>query len=199
MNPVAIGAKKAQVAFVDFPVLKPVKPVPGALSFFEFFISINVVNVKNSMVVNSALNAFTTKCSNKSKFLLPIFGVFVGCKAVFVPVVSPTCIAAKPVLTFFPAIFAWLFCSPSVSKIAGSAAKLSSTVFKTVSMYLKFFRAMLTALCDLSFFSHINLHSTYAYYKPKYFKIACERIEQAVAQGQLFEPERAKQIQGALV
>jgi site-specific DNA-methyltransferase (adenine-specific)/modification methylase len=34
---------------------------------------------------------------------------------------------------------------------------------------------------------------------PAYFKIACKRIEQAYAQGQLFEPERAKQVQEALV
>ena len=32
-----------------------------------------------------------------------------------------------------------------------------------------------------------------------YFKIACQRIEQAYAQGQLFAPERAKQVQEALV
>jgi site-specific DNA-methyltransferase (adenine-specific)/modification methylase len=31
--------------------------------------------------------------------------------------------------------------------------------------------------------------------EPKYFDIACKRIEQAVAQGQLFEPEPVKQIQ----
>lgn len=31
--------------------------------------------------------------------------------------------------------------------------------------------------------------------EPKYFKIACDRIEQAVAQGQLFPVERAKQVQ----
>jgi len=34
---------------------------------------------------------------------------------------------------------------------------------------------------------------------PRNFDIACKRIEQAYAQGQLFEPERAKQIQEALV
>jgi site-specific DNA-methyltransferase (adenine-specific)/modification methylase len=33
----------------------------------------------------------------------------------------------------------------------------------------------------------------------KYFDIACKRIEQAVAQGQLFAPEPAKQEQGALL
>lgn len=32
-----------------------------------------------------------------------------------------------------------------------------------------------------------------------YFAIACRRIEQAYAQGQLFEPERAKQTQGSLL
>lgn len=34
---------------------------------------------------------------------------------------------------------------------------------------------------------------------PKYFDIACQRIEQAVAQGQLFEPPPRKQEQGALL
>jgi len=35
--------------------------------------------------------------------------------------------------------------------------------------------------------------------EPKYFDIACKRIEQAVAQGQLFAPEPPKQIQEALL
>ena len=35
--------------------------------------------------------------------------------------------------------------------------------------------------------------------EPKYFDIACQRIEQAVAQGQLFIPERIKQIQESLM
>ena len=34
--------------------------------------------------------------------------------------------------------------------------------------------------------------------EPKYFEIACKRIEQAVAQGQLFEPEPVKQIQESM-
>ena len=35
--------------------------------------------------------------------------------------------------------------------------------------------------------------------EPKYFDIACKRIEQAVAQGQLFSPERPKQLQQSLL
>jgi DNA modification methylase len=35
--------------------------------------------------------------------------------------------------------------------------------------------------------------------EPKYFDIACKRIEQAVAQGQLFEPEFIKQEQVSLI
>ena len=31
--------------------------------------------------------------------------------------------------------------------------------------------------------------------EPKYFEIACKRIEQAVSQGQLFAPEPKKQVQ----
>jgi site-specific DNA-methyltransferase (adenine-specific)/modification methylase len=31
--------------------------------------------------------------------------------------------------------------------------------------------------------------------EPKYFEIACKRIEQAAAQGQLFEPTPVKQMQ----
>jgi len=35
--------------------------------------------------------------------------------------------------------------------------------------------------------------------EPKYFDIACKRIEQAAAQGQLFEPEPVKQVQETLL
>lgn len=35
--------------------------------------------------------------------------------------------------------------------------------------------------------------------EPKYFEIACKRVEQAVAQGKLFEPTPPKQEQGALL
>lgn len=35
--------------------------------------------------------------------------------------------------------------------------------------------------------------------EPKYFDIACKRIEQAIAQGQLFEPEQPKQTQEPLL
>jgi len=35
--------------------------------------------------------------------------------------------------------------------------------------------------------------------EPKYFDIACKRIEQAVTQGQLFAPEQPKQLQEALL
>jgi site-specific DNA-methyltransferase (adenine-specific) len=35
--------------------------------------------------------------------------------------------------------------------------------------------------------------------EPKYFDIACKRIEQAVAQGQLFAPEPMKQVQETLI
>ena len=35
--------------------------------------------------------------------------------------------------------------------------------------------------------------------EPKYFDIACKRIEQAVAQGQLFAPEPVKQVQESLL
>ena len=35
--------------------------------------------------------------------------------------------------------------------------------------------------------------------EPKYFEIACKRIEQAAAQGQLFEPVRPKQVQEGLI
>ena len=35
--------------------------------------------------------------------------------------------------------------------------------------------------------------------EPKYFDIACKRIEQAVAQGQLFEPEPTKEVQNCLL
>ena len=195
MNSVAIGAQQAKVAFVGFPIFKTVKPVPCAFPLFELLFSIDVVNVKDAMVVNSAFNAFAAKCSNQSKLFLPVFGVLVGCKAVFVPVVSSARVAAKPVFTFFAAIFTRLFFPPSMGQVASLTAKLASAIFKSVSVNLELFRAVFTALCHLCFLAHLYLLNTFAHYKPKYFDIAVKRIEQAVAQGQLFEPTQAAPVQ----
>jgi DNA modification methylase len=46
---------------------------------------------------------------------------------------------------------------------------------------------------------HLGLSFTGIERDPKYFAIACKRIEQAYAQGQLFAPVQAKQVQEALV
>ena len=198
MNSMAVCTKQTQVSFISFPVLKSVKPVTCSLSFFEFFVTINVVNVKNTMVVNAALNAFAAKFSNQSKLFFPVFRVLMGCKAVFVPVVSSARFAAKPVFAFFAAIFTRLFFPPSVGQVASLTAKLASAIFKPVSVNLELFRAVFTALGYLCFLAHSYLLNTFAYYKPKYFDIACKRIEQAVAQGQLFEPEPVKQVQESM-
>ena len=195
VNSMAISAKQAQVAFVGFPVLKPVNPVSCTFSFFELFVPVNVVNVKNAMVINSARYAFTTKRSNKSKLFLPIFWVLMGCKAVFIPIVSSARVAAKPVFAFFAAIFTRLFFPPSMGQVASLTAKFSSSILKSVGVYLELLRAVFAALCNLSFFAHINILNTCGYYKPKYFDIACKRIEQAHTQGQLFAPDLKKQVQ----
>ena len=199
MNSVAIGAQQAKVAFVGFPVFEAVKPVTGTFPLFELLFPINVVNVKNAMVVNSTFNAFPSEGGNQSKLFLPVFWVLVGCKAVFVPVVSSARVAAKPVFTLFAAIFARLFFPPSMGQVASLAAKLAGAIFKPVSVNLELFGAVFTPLRNLCFLSHLYLLNTYSNYKPKYFEIACKRIEQAVAQGQLFAPEPMKHVQGDLI
>lgn len=199
MNSVAIGAQQTKVAFVGFPVFETVKPVTGTFPLFELLFPINVVNVKNAMVVNSTFNAFPSEGGNQSKLFLPVFWVLVGCKAVFVPVVSSARVAAKPVFTLFAAIFARLFFPPSMGQVASLAAKLTGAIFKPVSVNLELFGAVFTELRNLCFLSHLYLLNTYSNYKPKYFDIACKRIEQAVAQGQLFAPEPVKQVQEGLL
>lgn len=192
MNSVAIGTKQSQVAFVGFPVLEAIKPIACAFSFFELFFSVNVVNVKNTVVFNSTFNAFTAKCSDQGKLFLPVFWVLVGCKAVFVPVVGSARVAAKPIFTRFAAIFTGLFFPPSVGQVASPTAKLAGSIFKPVSVNLELLRAVFAALRNLCVLSHLYLLNTFCNYTPKYFDIACKRIEQAVAQGQLFEPEQPK-------
>jgi hypothetical protein len=195
MQPVTICTKQSQVAFVGFPILKAVRPVACFLSFKQLFFSVNMVYVKNAMVTDAATNALAAKLVNKSKFLFPVFRVLVGRKAVFVPIVGAARISAKSVGAFFAAIFAWLLAAPSMRQIAGLTAKLASAIFESIRMNLKLFGAVFAALCYLCFFSHLHILNTLGNYKPKYFDIACQRIEQAVAQGQLFEPEQPKQVQ----
>lgn len=199
VNSVAIGTKQPQVAFVGFPVLEAVKPIPGAFSFFELFFSVNVVNVKNAMVFNSTFNAFTAKCSDQGKLFLPVFWVLVGCKAVFVPVVGSARVAAKPIFTLFAAIFTGLVFPPSVGQVASTTAKLAGSIFKPVSVNLELLGAVFAALRNLCVLSHLYLLNTFCNYTPKYFDIACQRIEQAVAQGQLFAPEIKQPTQESLL
>lgn len=199
MDSVAICAKKPKISFVGLPVLKPIKPITCSLSLLKLFSAVDMVNIKNPMIGVAAMYAFPTERFNQRKLLLPIGWVLVFCEAIFVPVILPAFITAIAVFAFFSAVLARLFLAPSMGKIALLSTKFTSAIFNSIRMDLKLFRAMFAALCNLSFFSHFNLLSMCEHYTPKYFEIACKRIEQAYAQGQLFAPEPVKQVQESLL
>lgn len=82
---------------------------------------------------------------------------------------------------------------PTVKPVAVMGAVIESTKFKTILD--PFMGSGTTGVAAIQLGrSFIGIER-----EPKYFDIACQRIEQAVAQGQLFEPERTKQVQEALI
>jgi site-specific DNA-methyltransferase (adenine-specific)/modification methylase len=82
---------------------------------------------------------------------------------------------------------------PTVKPVSVMAAVIESTKFKTILD--PFMGSGSTGIAAIQLGrSFIGIER-----EPKYFDIACKRIEQAVAQGQLFEPEIVKQTQESLL
>lgn len=200
MKSVAVGAEQTKVSGIRFPISEPVTPNASSPLVSKFHRWVNVVNVKDSMIGLSAGYALTAKRINQLQFALPVSRVLMFCKSVFVPVISAASVSAKSIFTRFAALLARLIFPPSSRKVAVLTAKLASPILNPIGVYLKFPRAMFTDFRYLSFCAHGLSPNRDAHYSTKYFDIACKRIDQAYAQGDLFVPKAApKQTQESLI
>lgn len=186
MQAMAVCTEQAEVSGVRLPVSEPVIPNACAAIVSEFHRSINVVNIKNSMVGLTARHTHSPEGFDQFHLALPVSGMFVFCKSVFVPVILTAFIFAKSILALFSAVFAGLLFTPSGGEVTGLIAILSCAILYSVCMCFKAITAMFTDGINLSAFAHDDLLNTCCHFSTKYFDIACRRIEDAQRQSRMF-------------
>lgn len=180
---VAICAKQTQIADIRCPITKAVIPHTCSPLVSELSRRVDVVNIKDAVIVFAARDASAAKFNDQSKFAPPIGRVLVLFEAVFVPMVFATLIRAKAMLARTSASFARVLPFPTGGKVAGPAAILSSTIFEAVRVGFKRLFAVAAGDCNSALFHFENIQHKRAKVN---FDIACRRIEQAQRQGDLF-------------
>ena len=192
-----ICAQQLQVAGVGFPIFE----TPGLRAPClepQFCRRVDVVNVEGAEVVEAASAARRAKLLNQSDLLRPPFGLLVQACAVLV---------AERLLAFqraiahfarFSTLLAAATAGPAMGKVARLATVLSGTVAQSVGVNL----GWLIAACANDrggCGSHACMITKYCdFYKPRYFDIACRRIEEAYRQPRLFAEPRPQVVQEAM-
>ena len=180
-KPVAIRTQKSEVARIGSPVFKPIRPNPSLLEP-QFLSGINMVNIQNAVVINSAAFTLAAKVFDKSKFSLPITWMLVDGMTMLRPVSIPAFVRAKPVLAILAASFAGRGSFPASRQITCLSAVLSGSFSKPIQVH---FKCLLTVLTGAFYSGLFHCASISEQIEPKYFDIACRRIEDAQRQGRL--------------
>jgi hypothetical protein len=179
-----ISAKQAEVFSVGGPVLESPRPSVVPILGANLFRGVYVIYINGAVICKSTLRALAPERGYQFKFAFPVARFLMDRIAVVVPVGFLTMRSTKTRFCFLSAPFALPCVRPSMGQVAGLAAKLSGSIFESVSVHL---RRLLTVLaCDLNALgSHCLSLSELA--SRKYFDIACQRIEQAQKQVRMFE------------
>lgn len=162
----AIGAEQLKIPFVGRPVLEPPRPSILPILGAKFLAWVYVVNIQRAEIGEAAFNAFAPEPKNESELALPVARALVDAMPVPVPEVAHACGGAKPVRALLSAALALSVLSPPVGEVARLSAKLRPLVLgdRVPAMFA----------------------SIHGFIIPKYFDIACERIENAQRQQRMF-------------
>lgn len=182
-----ICTQQSEISLVGFPVLESPRPSVLAALWAHFFGRVNVVNVERPMIRKSTLDALPAKLLNYFKFSFPVARVLVNGVPVLVPVALNTFKGTKPIFAISAALFALPTFSPSRRKVAGLIAIFSCPIFDAIGVRLEYGfapRAFNVNFCALS--HNADYITLVCRFEPKYFDIACERIENAQRQQKLF-------------
>ena len=182
-----ISAKQSQVTFIGGPILESARPSVLPILRLYLFGWVNVVYIKGAIVIISACYALPAKLLNKLKLALPIARPFVRLMAMLIPIIPVASRRAEAVIALLTALFALSFFSPPRSKVAGLLAILSGSIRNSIRMSFKRLRTMPANHFNLCVLSHGNSYiKVFAHYTPKYFDVACERIDNAYRQKRMF-------------
>ena len=187
-----ICTQQFDVAAIDFPIMETARPIITAIFWPDFFRRVDVVDIECSMIGKAAFRTFSAKFCNQFKFAFPCPASLVDSIAVPVPIGFLAFRRAKPNLTRNPTRQTFTVLGPTMGEIARLAAIMAGAIADTVGVHRIHLAAMSTRAID-SLLSHTVKISCCAAL-PKYFDIACKRIDAAVREPRLPLPEpRPKQ------
>lgn len=180
MDSVTVRAQQAQVARVGGPILESVIPGCGASGLSR---PVDVVNVEHAEVGLATLHARPPKALDERDLALPVAGVLVRSEPIGVPVCAAAIVRAIAVLAFLPAPLTSRRSLPSGGEVAGSTAVPAGAIFQAVGMRLEGPGAASASDFNAGLFHSASISPRR---EPKYFDIACRRIEDAQRQSRMF-------------
>lgn len=192
-----ICAQQPKVSDVRIPISEPTTPRPARLKLLDLSLAVDVVNVERAEVVKPARDALASERLDNGELSFPVSRRFVNASAVLVPVRSAAVGRAETVPTLFAAIRARLVRAPSRRQVALLPAIMARAFGKPRGVHLVGLAAV-GAVGGNRWFSHA-VKVAHDRREPKYFDIACKRIDEAYRQPRLFKDEAPKAKQEALL
>ena len=180
VHAMTVRAQQSQIAGVCGPVLESVTPGRRSSGFAG---PVDVVYVENPEVRLSALHASAAEAFDKSHLPLPVSRMFVRSESVGIPVVAAALVRAKAMLALLSASLARGGALPSGGEVAVPSTVFRGAIFDSVRVRLKRIGAMGAMDFNAALF-HNAIISRKS--EPKYFDIACRRIEDAQRQSRMF-------------
>ena len=158
-----------------------------------------MINVERAEVIKAASAARVAKMRNQGDLLRPPFGLFVEPRAVFVAEHPLALQGAIAHLARFAAVLATAAARPAMGEVARLAAIFSRAVAQSVGVHLGgLFTAGANDRRGCGSHAAIITNSS-GFYKPRYFDIACRRIEAEYRQPRLFTEPAPRAVQEALL
>ena len=173
-----VRAQQLKVSGIRCPVLEAACPDVLPILRAHLLGRVDMVDVQRAVVIESALGALAAELLNKRQLALPVARPLMDAMPVLVPVITQAGVRAEARRALRAAVLALAGIAPAVREVARLAAELPGAIAKAIGMHLR--RLTAVRACD---FSLCGSHDAII---PKYFDIACERIENAQRQERLF-------------
>lgn len=187
----AIRTQQFEISGVCLPVAEATTPCVSSFRT-DLRRRVFVVDVKRPNVRKSTYDALPAQGFDQRKFAPPIARMLVDRRSILVPIGFGTNRRTELRRAVFAALPALAGAAPSRGHVASATAVFARSVAQSVGVH----RRLLTAVRTGDFIRlrpHANgIAKYYGHAKPKYFDIACRRIEDATRQRDLFvEPQPA--------
>lgn len=177
-----ICTQNFKIPFISFPIFETARPGISPFLWGKFGALIDMVYVKNSKIIISAVRTFSTQGLDKFNLTFPITALLLKFITLFIPITLLTFWCAKLCYGWLAAIEASTSCPPSFGHVAIPRAIFSIAKSNTTRARLKMITTMFTIFNNGCF-----LHNSIIPQLPINYAIAERRIALAPMQPNLFQ------------